>query len=183
MKVSFDSSANSPLSSLQVSHHDSAGSITLNNDKKTVTEDNSSNNNKEKTTGSHTSDNSSLAKRMDGMQVSPKGKAKLKKKSEKTNNRSKQWEAAFLFMVYYWQDNNDNKLCTIEVHLPSASILNDFHLELEESNNDKQHLVVHYRVGGTFLLKSHLMTLLMTVMAMVEMLLLCCKQDTTKFYH
>ena len=52
-------------------------------------------------------------------------------------------------MVYTWQDIRDNKMCTVEVHMPSASISEEFHLHLEESD-ETQFLVIKYRVGGAF---------------------------------
>ena len=162
MKVSFDASINSPLSSLRVSEDDSAGSITLGDGDTTVTEeDNEENKIDHSSSGSN---NSSLNGRMGEVRVSPRpakkkqDKAKERKKKEEVKTPahakgSKVWEAIFPSIIYTWQDVNDNNLCTVEVHMPSGSISSDFHLELEQDEscpNEPQVLLIRYRVGACF---------------------------------
>lgn len=166
LKVSFeaDSSNNksspasssraSSFSSLIVDDLDSAGSITISNED-TETED-------DDTEGEQQfEDDISLTERMSSVRVSPKHErkkeAKEKKKAGPTVLKAKKkvreqvWEGKFPFMVYTWQDVQDNNLCTVEVHMPSASISSEFHLELETHDDGKsQSLLIKYRVGASF---------------------------------
>ena len=123
--------------------------------------------NEEEDSNSTSSSDISLVDRMNNVEVSPKTKKeKVKKKGEAGRGSTRKsrgqrlplnkkiWDAKFPFMVYTWQDVRDNELCTVEVHMPSASISTEFHLQLEQENssdvNSPQSLLIKYRVGASF---------------------------------
>ena len=148
-----------------MSENDSAGSLTI-SDETTISD------NDEEEDGislSSSEDDISLAEKMSHVHVSPskvngeKGERKKGGSASKVTRAAKArqpqvarkvWEGKFPFMVYTWEDVNNNELCTVEVHMPPASISSEFHLELEqESPNDvnpPQSLLIKYRVGASF---------------------------------
>ena len=83
---------------------------------------------------------------MTNMKVSGGKKIKLKRRTKEP------WRAIFPHLCYTWQDENLNDMCTVEVHLPSASVASEFHLELEvKKDSPHQFLIMKHRVSDIFL--------------------------------
>ena len=165
-----------------MSEDNSAGSLTI-SDETTISD------NDEEEDGislSSSEDDISLAEKMSHVNVSPSKVNGEKGGRRKGGNASKGvrvtraakarhpqvagkvWEGKFPFMVYTWQDVKNNELCTVEVHMPSASISSEFHLELEQESpndvNSPQSLLIKYRVGASYLTRKLLILTSVTLL-------------------
>ena len=64
------------------------------------------------------------------------------------------WKAMFPFLLTQWKDSRDRHLVTIEIHLPSGSIPDDFHMELKVRGGN-QLFCLHHRISNVFLDQNH----------------------------